>query len=161
MQGHCPYCNQKLSTWCKAHSVSFTQDHTITHCATFLRERAEAAEKQNKVFSHNYLEAMEHARGLEKQLAEQELAADIFSKGLDEKALTVARLEGELTAARQRIAELEGLVPDADVLDKVVEEAICWELGLPYGSDGVAYAGEMRRTATAIRKYKEATDAKD
>ena len=46
MQGHCPYCNQKLSTWCKAHSVSFTQDHTITHCATFLRERAEAAEQK-------------------------------------------------------------------------------------------------------------------
>ena len=41
------------------------------------------------------------AEAAEQQLAEQEIAADVFSKGLDEKALTVARLESQLAEARE------------------------------------------------------------
>lgn len=198
--------------------------------------RAETAEKQLAELDERTRDAVRVCVGLrkgaesraveaEQQLAEQEIAADVFSKGLDEKALTVARLEGELAEqtakvrraqlratayfndmqtsdehlaeARaalkgiggiydefeslpdaigqmalhikeqgQRIAGLEKLVPDVDLLTRLADDAGKRSNFFDNAGNGRIAAtcrlddAAARRLAAAIRKYREATDAK-
>jgi len=122
----------------------------VTKLAAQLEEARILVDGMLSEWKQGFSPSEEQLRGLAAVLNRQDIADSAPDEAITGK---------ELQEARKRIVELERLVPDADVLDQVLDIAEAGNVG--DCSDDGDIIGAIAEAVVAIRKYREAPDGKD
>ena len=108
------------------------------------------------------LSSIAQAERERKPLSHRQALAEFRVAKYDELLARAEAAEQQLAEARERIAGLEKLVPDVDVLEEVAEFAnSCNSESDYYQPELARHIDTMLALVDDMREYKEATDAKD